>query len=101
MVEGRLHADYKAKVSNWLSGLKRGGLIGRPEDRECRPTDAEIKLLLTHTKHNRALRIIRYNDVIRFAIESCMRLDEICTLRWSDYDAKSGTIIVRLRKHPT
>ncbi|OJA07127.1 hypothetical protein QHL1GM_17855 [Halomonas sp. QHL1] len=30
-----------------------------------------------------------------------MRLDEICSLRWSDYDAKNGTIIIRLRKHPT
>ncbi|MFB9867180.1 tyrosine-type recombinase/integrase [Vreelandella sulfidaeris] len=47
------------------------------------------------------MRTIRYNDVIRFAIESCMRLDEICNLRWSDYDAKNGTFIVRLRKHPT
>lgn len=101
VVEGRLHADYKTKVSGWLSGLKRGGLIGRPEDRERRPTDQEIELLLTHTKHNRALRTIRYHELIRFAIESCMRLDEICTLRWSDYDAKNGTVIVRLRKHPT
>lgn len=100
VVEGRLHSDYKTKVSGWLSGLKRAGLIGNPADRERRPSKEELDLLLTHTKHNRALRLIRYHDMIRFAVNSCMRLDEICTLRWADYDAKNGTIIVRLRKHP-
>jgi len=100
VVEGRLHSDYKTKMSGWLSGLKRAGLTGNPEDRERRPSNEELELLLVHTQHNRALRRIRYHDIIRFAVDSCMRLDEICSLRWSDLDAKNGTIVVRLRKHP-
>ncbi|MFI0472752.1 hypothetical protein ACGLWX_08510 [Halomonas sp. HMF6819] len=70
VVEERLNADFKTKVSGWLSGLKRAGLIGNPEDRERRPTQDELDLLLVHTLHNRALRRIRYHDLIRFAVES-------------------------------
>lgn len=101
VVEGRLHNEYKAKVSAWRNGLKRAGLIGHPESRDRRPSPDELELLITHAKHNRALRRINYFSLITFAVDSCMRLDEICSLRWDDYDATAGTIIVRLRKHPT
>ncbi|WP_046079963.1 site-specific integrase [Halomonas sp. HG01] len=101
IVEGRLPAEYRDRVSSWRQGLKRGGLIGSPQSRDRRLADDELEALLVHTKHNRALRRIRYHDLIRFAVESCMRLDEICSLRWADVDFEAGTVIIRLRKHPT
>ncbi|GHC17386.1 integrase [Kushneria pakistanensis] len=101
VVEELAPPALKASMSSWRAGLKRAGLIGNPDDRDRRPTDKEIEELLTHTRHNLALRRIGYNALIRFAVNSCMRLDEICSLRWEDLDATNGTIIVRLRKHPT
>ncbi|MFI8749046.1 site-specific integrase [Vreelandella lionensis] len=101
VVEGRLHSEYKSKVSAWRKGLQRAGLVGHPESRDRRPLPDELAELLTHTKHNRALRRINYYDLVRFAVDSCMRLDEICSLRWDDFSPEDGTVVVRLRKHPT
>lgn len=100
-VEERLPVEFRTKMATWREGLKRAGVTSRPESRDRRPSDKELEDLLTHTKHNRALRRIRYHDVIRFAVESCMRLDEICSLKWKDVDLEEGTVIIRLRKHPT
>jgi len=100
-VNAQLPAGFKDTMASWRLGLQRAGLIGSPESRDRRPTADELEALLVHTKHNRALRRIRYHDLIRFAIESAMRLDEICSLRWEDVDLEAGTVIIRLRKHPT
>lgn len=100
-VNGSLPAGFREKMAGWRVGLQRAGLIGSPQSRDRRPTADELEALLVHTKHNRALRRIRYHDVIRFAVESAMRLDEICSLRWEDVDLDAGTVIIRLRKHPT
>jgi len=101
VVEGVLPESMRARTTSWRSGLLRAGLIGSPQSRDRRPTDEELDALLTHTKHNKALRRIRYHDLIRFAVASCMRLDEICSLKREDVDLEKGTAIVRLRKHPT
>jgi len=101
VVEQVLPVTVQVSMSNWRTGLQRSGLIGNPEDRDRRPTNEELEELLAHTRHNRALRRIGYHAMIQFAVASCMRLDEICTLRWADLEEAKGTIIVRLRKHPT
>lgn len=100
-VSAQLPTGFKDKMASWRVGLQRAGLIGSPQSRDRRPTVDELEALLVHTKHNRALRRIRYHDLIRFAVESAMRLDEICSLRWEDVDLEAGTVIIRLRKHPT
>jgi len=100
VVEGRLPEGMREKAAAWRNGLQRAGLVGRPQSRDRRPTPEELELLITHTKHNHGLRI-GFHDLIRFAVESSMRLDEICSLRWEDIDLEGGTAIVRLRKHPT
>lgn len=100
VVEEVLPVTVQARMSNWRKGLQRAGLIGDPDDRDRRPTDQELADLLAHTRHNRALRQIGYHVLIRFAVDSCMRLDEICSLRWKDLDEVNGTIVIRLRKHP-
>lgn len=101
VVEGVLPETMRGKATSWRAGLLRAGLIGSPQSRDRRPTDEELDALLTHTRHNRALRRIRYHSLIRFAVASCMRLDEICSLKREDVDLEKGTAIVRLRKHPT
>lgn len=101
VVEGVLPEAMRQKAAAWRTGLTRAGLIGRPQSRDRRPTAEELDALLVHMRHNRALRRIRYHDLVRFAVASCMRLDEICSLRREDVDLEAGTAIVRLRKHPT
>lgn len=101
VVEGLLPEAMRQKAAAWRTGLSRAGLVGRPQSRDRRPTEEELEALLVHTRHNRALRRIRYHDIIRFAVESSMRLDEICSLRREDVDLEAGTAIVRMRKHPT
>lgn len=100
VVEEVLPVTLQAKMSNWRKGLYRAGLIGDPTARDRRPTNEELAELLAHSRHNKALRRIGYHVLIRFAVDSCMRLDEICSLRWEDLDEVNGTILVRLRKHP-
>lgn len=100
VVEQRLPGEMRQKMAAWRTGLQRAGLIGRPRSRDRRPTEEELALLLEHTRHNRGLRI-GFHDLIRFAVASSMRLDEICSLRWADIDLERGTAVVRLRKHPT
>ena len=101
VVEGVLPEEMRAKASAWRKGLTRAGLVGRPQSRDRRPTEEELEALLVHTKHNRALRRIRYHDLVRFAVASSMRLDEILSLRREDVDLEAGTAVIRLRKHPT
>ena len=99
-IEDRVAIKLRQDCSTWIKGLRRAGLIGNPEDRDRRPTEDELNELLIHTKHNRALRRIAYHDLIEFAVESSMRLDEICSLEWRDFKPTEGTVLVRLRKHP-
>lgn len=99
-VEGVVPAGVQQTMATWREGLRRAGFIGSPQSRNRRPTSEELEALLVHTRHNKALRRIRYHDLIRFAVASCMRLDEICSLRWEDVDHDAGTVIIRLRKHP-
>lgn len=101
VVEGVLPEEMRAKASAWRKGLTRAGLVGRPQSRDRRPTEEELEALLVHTRHNRALRRIRYHDLVRFAVASSMRLDEILSLRREDVDLEAGTAVIRLRKHPT
>ena len=65
--------------------LKRLGLIGKSRCRDRRPTADEIKRLLDHFDNNRFL-MIPMGRIVRFAIASAMRQEEICRIRWSDVD---------------
>ena len=79
--------------------LKRLGLIGKSRQRDRRPTADEIKRLLDHFDNDRGLRI-PMGRIMRFAIASAMRQEEICRIRWSDVDAANRIVLVRDRKDP-
>lgn len=79
---------------------KRYGLTGRSIERDRRPSSEELKLLLTHIEANNYYRS-PMGDIVRFAIETCMRLSEILNLRWDDLDTVKKTMLIRSRKHPS
>jgi|GEM_PF-53404 len=79
--------------------LKRLGLVGKSRARDRRPTADEIKRLLDHFDHNRRL-LIPMGRIVRFAIASAMRQEEICHIRWSEVDVQQRVVLVRDRKDP-
>ncbi len=79
--------------------LRLLGLIGRSQERDRRPTEAEIDALCA-LFDSRSRQHIPMSAIIRFAIASAMRLGEITSLRWADIDYDDRTIVVRDRKHP-
>ena len=82
--------------------LRSEGLIARSTERDRRPTDDELELLFDYWRlpHVRRLLMIPMEDIVRFAIASCMRLSEITRIRWEDVNAADRTILIRDRKHP-
>ncbi|MDF1775735.1 MAG: site-specific integrase [Rhizobiaceae bacterium] len=79
--------------------LSRLGLIGRSNERDRRPSDDEIAELLEYFD-NKTNMIIPMGRVIRFAIATAMRLEEIFKIDWSDVDLKKKLVVVRDRKDP-
>ncbi|MGH8060823.1 MAG: site-specific integrase [Pseudoxanthomonas sp.] len=79
--------------------LKRLGLVGKSRQRDRRPTREEIKRLLRHFDDSRTL-LIPMARIVRFAIASAMRQEEICRIRWSDVDVDNHMVLVRDRKDP-
>lgn len=79
--------------------LKRLGLVGKSRQRDRRPTRGEIKRLLRHFDESQTL-LIPMGRIVRFAIASAMRQEEICRIRWSDVDVENHMVLVRDRKDP-
>ena len=81
------------------SALKRLGLVGRGRARDRRPTDDELKRPLVYCDEE-PRQTIPVGRIVRFAIATAMRQDEICRIRWRDVDADTRTVVVRDRKDP-
>jgi integrase len=79
--------------------LKRLGLVGKARERDRRPTQDELDLLIRHFE-TRLRQLIPVARIIRFAIATAMRQDEICRILWEDIDPENRTVIVRDRKDP-
>jgi integrase len=69
----------------------------KSKERARRPTEKEISDLCDYLDKRSKLPM---RDIIHFAIESAMRVDEICRLRWVDLNEADRTIVIRDRKHP-
>jgi integrase len=92
--------DIKAEpVDLARVALKRLGLIGKSRQRDRRPSSDEIRRLLEHFDAHRQL-LITMGRIVRFAIASAMRQEEICCIHWSDVDTASRMVVVRDRKDP-
>jgi integrase len=79
--------------------LKRLGIIGKSRARERRPTANELERLIGYLDAN-PRQLIPMGRIVRFAVATAMRQDEITRVRWADIDAEGRTIIVRDRKDP-
>jgi len=79
--------------------LKRLGLVGKGRERDRRPTLDELQALGDYFASN-SRQIIPLGRIMRFAVATALRQDEICRIRWEDIDAKARTVIVRDRKDP-
>lgn len=79
--------------------LRRLGLVGAPAERARRPTEAELARLYVHFDTNERMTI-PMTRVIKFAIATAMRLDEIFRIEWMTLDPRTRTIEVTNRKDP-
>ncbi|ECJ6122394.1 site-specific integrase [Salmonella enterica] len=77
-------------------------LIHPSNKRTRRINGDEIELLMAELKikSENSRNKIPYDLIFEFALHSCMRLGEICRLRWSDLDRKTQSILIRDRKDP-
>lgn len=79
--------------------LRRAGAIGKPEERERRPSPEELQAIADYYRYN--FGRIPMRDLIPFAIETAMRASEITGLRWEDYrPGDKPIILIRDRKDP-
>jgi integrase len=81
------------------AALKRLGLVGCGRERDRRPTQSELDRLYAYFDAN-PRQIIPLSRIVRFAIATAMRQDEICRIAWKDVDEEHRTVLVRNRKDP-
>ncbi|WP_028864709.1 tyrosine-type recombinase/integrase [Psychromonas aquimarina] len=80
-------------------------LVGKSSKRTRRPTEKELDKLKAgllkrqNFRSNGKIRI-PFIDILDFSILTCMRIGEVCALRWDDLNEEHKTIIVRDRKDP-
>jgi len=79
--------------------LGRLGLVGKSKERERRPTRDELERIITYGDNN-PKQIIPVGRIVKFAVATAMRQDEICCLLWPDVDLIAQLAIIRSRKDP-
>jgi integrase len=79
--------------------LKRLGLVGKGMERDRRPTGSEVENLIALFEANER-QIIPIGRIIKFAIATAMRLDEICRVDWADVNERTRMLLIRDRKDP-
>jgi len=79
------------------SNMAHLNISTRSKERARRPTSKEINDLCNYFDEHSTLPM---RDIIYFAIETAMRIDEITRLRWADLNEADRTIVIRDRKHP-
>ena len=81
------------------------GLVGKSQKRTRRPTENELDRLRAGLQVRMDFRPngknrIPFLDILDFSILTCMRIGEVCKLRWEDLKEDHKTILVRDRKDP-
>lgn len=80
-------------------------LVGKSQRRTRRPTTLELEKLKEGLRVRQNFRSngkirIPFVDILDFSILTCMRIGEVCTLRWEDLNEVNKTVVVRDRKDP-
>lgn len=81
------------------AALVRLGLIGKADERDRRPTADELDHLTAFLEGNPKQQL-PVGRIVRFAVATAMRIEEITRIRWNDVDERKRTVIVRDRKDP-
>lgn len=88
-------------AKNARAALAHSGIKTKGNQRSRIPTKAELNALFKHWSDKSDLLQIPMADVTTIAIESGMRLSEICHLLIEDCNWKARTVMIRDRKSPT
>lgn len=77
-------------------------LVGKSQKRTRRPTEYELERLIEalSERQNKQGSNIPFVDILNFSILTCMRIGEVCAIKWEDLNEEHKTIIVRDRKDP-
>jgi integrase len=79
--------------------LARLGLIGKGDERNRRPTQDELDRLIAAFEANLRQQI-PLGRIVRFAVATAMRQEEICRIEWADFDRENKMLLIRDRKDP-
>lgn len=79
--------------------LKRLGLVGKGRERDRRPTADELNRIIAYLDNNQR-QLIPVGRIVKFAVATAMRQEEICRILWEDVDVIGRTVMVRDRKDP-
>ena len=79
--------------------LKRLGLIGKSNERDRRPTEEELEKLFRLWDENDR-QLIPMSRIVKFAIATAMRQEEISRVTWEDLNARTKMLLIRDRKDP-
>lgn len=96
-VHGILVSVEQVKLAR--AALVRLGLIGKAQERDRRPTEDELDHLTAFLDGNPKQQL-PVGRIVRFAVATAMRVEEITRIRWNDIDERKRTVIVRDRKDP-
>jgi integrase len=88
-------------AKNARAALSHSGIKTRGNQRSRTPTKSELAMLFKLWKSKEEVLQIPMADITTIAIESGMRLAEICGLLIEDCDWKARTVLIRDRKSPT
>lgn len=80
--------------------LRQRRVTGKPKDRQRRVTAAEEKALLDHFAVRDVRAEIPMADIIRFALLTARRQEEITRLKWADLNRDKGIAWLDDVKHP-
>ncbi|WP_449302326.1 site-specific integrase [Pseudoxanthomonas mexicana] len=80
--------------------LRQRRVIGKPKERQRRVLAIEEKALLDHFAVRDVRAEIPMADIIRFALLTARRQEEITRLRWADLDRDKGIAWLDDVKHP-
>jgi integrase len=81
------------------TALRRLGLVGKGDERDRRPSQDELDRIIEYVDSN-PRQTIPLGRIIKFAIATAMRRDEICRLRREDVDLAARLAKIRDRKDP-
>ncbi|PPA28677.1 integrase [Aeromonas jandaei] len=82
-----------------LNNLK---LVGKAQKRTRRPVNDELERIIQglEKRQSHSMAKIPYTDLLNFAILSCMRISEVCKIKWSAVDERNRAVLVEDRKDP-